>query len=150
MQRAADDAHDGRPPAASARETAWTFPSKDREKDRRRAGADEERPQKNAEEERHDSREKRGIGPDEPPRNQLRQLFPGEPVGSESVWSDNLVGPIKTVLPRSESQMKLAILDPPPGPTWSYTMFNFDTDGCAEMLFADTVKKHEYAGVAAG
>ena len=57
-----------------------------------------------------------------------KQLFPGEPVGSESVWSDNLVGPIKTVLPRSESQMKLAILDPPPGPTWSYTMFNFDTD----------------------
>jgi hypothetical protein len=55
-------------------------------------------------------------------------LFPGEPVGSEPVWSDNLIGPIKTVLPRSESQMKLAMLDPPPGPTWSYTMFNFDTD----------------------
>ena len=56
------------------------------------------------------------------------QLFPGEPVGSESVWADNLIAPIKTVLPRSESQMKFAILDPPPGPTWSYTMFNFDTD----------------------
>ncbi len=55
-------------------------------------------------------------------------LFPGEPVGSESVWSDNLIGPIKTVLPRSESQMKLAMLDPPPGPSWNYTMFNFDTD----------------------
>ena len=24
--------------------------------------------------------------------------------------------------------MKFAILDPPPGPSWSYTMFNFDTD----------------------
>ena len=55
-------------------------------------------------------------------------LFPGEPVGSEPVWSDNLIGPIKTVLPRSESQMKLAMLDPPPGPSWNYTMFNFDTD----------------------
>jgi hypothetical protein len=56
------------------------------------------------------------------------QLFPGEPVGAESVWSDNLVGPIKTVLPRSESQMKMAMLDPPPGPSWSYTMFDFDKD----------------------
>ena len=24
--------------------------------------------------------------------------------------------------------MKLAILNPPPGPSWDYTMFNFDTD----------------------
>jgi predicted amidohydrolase len=24
-------------------------------------------------------------------------------------------------------------------------MFNFDTDGCADVLFADTVKKEEYA-----
>ncbi len=63
------------------------------------------------------------------PRNSKgKQLFPGEPVGSESQWSDNMVGPIKTVLPRSESQMKMAILDPPPGPSWNYTLFNFDTD----------------------
>jgi hypothetical protein len=32
------------------------------------------------------------------------------------------------VLPRAESQMKFAILDPPPGVSWSYSMFNFDTD----------------------
>ena len=56
------------------------------------------------------------------------RLFPGEPVGSEPVWPDNLIGPIKTVLPRSESQMKLAMLEPPPGPAWSYTMFDFDKD----------------------
>lgn len=55
-------------------------------------------------------------------------LFPGEPVGSELVWPDNLVGESKTVLPRSESQMKMYILDPPPGPTWKYTMFDFDRD----------------------
>ena len=63
------------------------------------------------------------------PRNsQGKQLFPGEPVGGELVWADNLIAPIKTVLPRSESQMKFAILEPAPGPDWSYTQFNFDTD----------------------
>ncbi len=56
------------------------------------------------------------------------RIFPGEPVGAELVWAENLVGPSKVVLPRSESQMKMAMLDPPPGPSWSYTMFNFDTD----------------------
>ena len=55
-------------------------------------------------------------------------IFPGEPVGSESVWAENLIGPSKVVLPRSESQMKFFYLDPPPGPSWSYAMFNFDTD----------------------
>ena len=55
-------------------------------------------------------------------------LFPGEPVGSEPVWPDNFIAPNKTVLPRSESQMKLAMLDPPPGPEWNYSMFNFDAD----------------------
>jgi predicted amidohydrolase len=29
-------------------------------------------------------------------------------------------------------------------------MFRFDRDGCAEMLFADTVQRHEYAGVGGG
>jgi feruloyl esterase len=57
-----------------------------------------------------------------------KQLFPGEPVGSEPVWPDNFIAPDKTVLPRSESQMKFAMLEPPPGPTWKFTMFNFDTD----------------------
>jgi len=57
-----------------------------------------------------------------------KQLFPGEPVGSEAVWAENLVGPSKVVLPRSESQMKSYMLDPPPGPSWSYTMFDFDKD----------------------
>ena len=46
-----------------------------------------------------------------------RQLFPGEPVGSEEVWAENLVGPSKLVLPRAESQMKFYALDPPPGPS---------------------------------
>jgi feruloyl esterase len=55
-------------------------------------------------------------------------LFPGEPVGSEQVWPDNFIAPDKTVLPRAESQMKFAMLDPPPGPSWSFTSFNFDTD----------------------
>lgn len=55
-------------------------------------------------------------------------LFPGEPVGSESVWAENLVGPSKLVLPRAESQMKFYALDPSPGPDWSYKQFNFDKD----------------------
>ena len=55
-------------------------------------------------------------------------LFPGEPVGSEAVWAENLVGPSKVVLPRAESQMKFYALDPPPGPSWSYTSFHFDKD----------------------
>jgi feruloyl esterase len=55
-------------------------------------------------------------------------LFPGEPVGSESVWAENLVGPSKLVLPRAESQMKSYMLNPPPGPSWSYSMFDFDKD----------------------
>ncbi len=55
-------------------------------------------------------------------------LFPGEPVGSEPVWPDNFIAPDKTVLPRAESQMKFAMLYPAPGPSWSYTMFNFDSD----------------------
>jgi feruloyl esterase len=55
-------------------------------------------------------------------------LFPGEPLGSESVWAENLVGPSKLVLPRAESQMKFYILTPPPGPAWSYRMFDFDKD----------------------
>lgn len=57
-----------------------------------------------------------------------KQLFPGEPVGSEPVWPDNFILPNKTVLPRAESQMKFAMLDPAPGPSWNVGMFNFDTD----------------------
>lgn len=55
-------------------------------------------------------------------------IFFGELVGSEPVWPDNFIPPSKTVLPRSESQMKLAMLNPPPVPSWDYTMFDFDTD----------------------
>ena len=62
-------------------------------------------------------------------RNSKGQLlFPGEPAGSEAVWAENLVGPSKLVLPRAESQMKFAYLDPPPGASWSYTLFDFDKD----------------------
>jgi len=56
------------------------------------------------------------------------QVMYGELPGSEPRWLDNFIPPSKTVLPRSESQMKLAMLNPPPGPSWDYTMFNFDTD----------------------
>jgi hypothetical protein len=63
------------------------------------------------------------------PRNSKgKQLFPGEPFGAESVWPDNVIGPDKMVLFRSESQAKFEFLDPPPGPSWKYTMFNFDRD----------------------
>ena len=31
-------------------------------------------------------------------------------------------------LPRSESYLKFMLLDPPPGPEWTYQSFNFDTD----------------------
>jgi hypothetical protein len=55
-------------------------------------------------------------------------IFPGEPLGSESVWAENLVGPSKMVLPRSQSQMMYFYLDPTPGPAWNYTMFDFDND----------------------
>ncbi len=47
-----------------------------------------------------------------------KQVFPGEPLSGELGWAENLVGPSKVVLPRSESQMKLAMLDPAPGPSW--------------------------------
>jgi hypothetical protein len=63
------------------------------------------------------------------PRNSKgEQIFPGELVGGEPLWLDNFIPPSKTVLPRSESQMKFAMLNPPPDPSWDYTMFNFDTD----------------------
>ena len=55
-------------------------------------------------------------------------LFPGEPVGGEAMWAQNLIGPSGLVLPRAESYMKFAVRDPPLGPSWSYTMFNFDAD----------------------
>jgi hypothetical protein len=57
-----------------------------------------------------------------------KQLFPGEPVGSEPVWPDNFILPNKSVLPRAESQMKFAMLDPAPGADWTVGMFNFDKD----------------------
>ena len=63
------------------------------------------------------------------PRNSKGvQLFPGELVGSEPMWPDNFILPDKTVLPRAESQMKFEMLDPAPGPSWTFNLFNFDTD----------------------
>ena len=55
-------------------------------------------------------------------------LYPGDPVGAEPVWPDNLIAPNKTVLPRAESQLALAYMDPAPGPDWKFTQLNFDTD----------------------
>ncbi len=50
-------------------------------------------------------------------RNSKGQLlYPGDPVGAEPVWPDNLIAPDKTVLPRAESQLKFAYMDPAPGP----------------------------------
>ncbi len=40
-----------------------------------------------------------------------KRLFPGEAVGSEPMWPDNFIAPNKSVLPRSESQMKFAMLE---------------------------------------
>ena len=36
---------------------------------------------------------------------------------SEPVWPDTFIAPDKMVLPRAESQMKFAMLDPSPGPS---------------------------------
>jgi hypothetical protein len=61
-------------------------------------------------------------------------IFPGEPLGAEiaaqgkSGWEQDIAGPSKLSLPRSESYMQYMYLDPAPGPSWKYTMFNFDTD----------------------
>ena len=42
--------------------------------------------------------------------------------------ADNFILPDKTVLPRAESQMKYEMLDPAPGPSWNFRLFNFDSD----------------------
>jgi feruloyl esterase len=67
-----------------------------------------------------------------------KQIMYGELPGSEPRWVDNFVPPIKTVLPRSESQMKFFMLNTSPGPSWSYTQFNFDTDP-AKILEAASI-----------
>ena len=61
-------------------------------------------------------------------------IFPGTPLGAEisaqgkSGWEQDIAGPSKVSLPRSESYMQYMYLDPAPGPSWKYTMYNFDTD----------------------
>ncbi len=66
-------------------------------------------------------------------------IFPGQPLGSEiaaqggrggprSGWEGIIAGSHNPSVERSESYMKFMFLDPRPGPSWNYTMFNFDTD----------------------
>jgi feruloyl esterase len=61
-------------------------------------------------------------------------IFPGTPLGAEiaaqgkSGWEQDIAGPSKVSLPRSESYMQNMYLDPAPGPSWKYAMYNFDTD----------------------
>ena len=61
-------------------------------------------------------------------------LFPGQPLSAEafaqgrSGWDSYLVGASSANLNLTQSGMRFLSLDPPPGPTWDYTMFNFDTD----------------------
>src|SRR5262245_16919373 len=61
-------------------------------------------------------------------------LFPGQPLGAEvlaqgrSGWDGFIVGATSASLSMAQSYMRFAFFDPPPGPTWDYKMFNFDTD----------------------
>ena len=61
-------------------------------------------------------------------------LFPGQPLGAEvlaqgrSGWDGFITGASSVSLALAQSNMRFAFFDPPPGPTWDYTMFNFDTD----------------------
>jgi feruloyl esterase len=63
-----------------------------------------------------------------------KKIFPGEPLGAEiavqgkSGWEQDIAGPSKVSLPRSESYMQYMYLDPAPGPGWKYTMYDFDKD----------------------
>jgi feruloyl esterase len=64
-------------------------------------------------------------------RNSVKLLFSGQPVGAEvlaqnrSGW-DALISGASLNLPLT--YMRYAFFDPPPGPTWDYKLFNFDTD----------------------
>lgn len=59
-------------------------------------------------------------------------LFPGQPPGAEvlvqgrSGWDGPIVGATSYQL--ALTYMRYAFFDPPPGPTWDYKLFNFDTD----------------------
>ena len=61
-------------------------------------------------------------------------LFPGQPLSAEafgqgrSGWDGYIVGASSANLNLTQSGMRFLYLDTPPGPTWEYTMFNFDTD----------------------
>ena len=61
-------------------------------------------------------------------------LFPGQPLSAEvlvqgrSGWDGFLVGSTSASLNLAQSYLRFAFFDPPPGPTWDYKTFNFDTD----------------------
>jgi hypothetical protein len=68
-------------------------------------------------------------------RNSIgKRIFPGQPLGAEisvngkSGWEQDVVGPSKVSLPRSESYMQFMYLDPAPGPAWHFQMYDFDKD----------------------
>jgi feruloyl esterase len=74
-------------------------------------------------------------------------LFPGQPLGAEvsalgvdgvvkSGWDGTIVGTAGLYLPLVASYMQYMELDPPPGPSWDYRTFNFDTATATTAKFA--------------
>jgi hypothetical protein len=67
-------------------------------------------------------------------------IFPGQPLGAEvlaptgptgevrSGWQGVLAGSSHASLARAESYMRFLFIDPAPGPTWNFKMYDFDTD----------------------
>jgi Tannase and feruloyl esterase len=61
-------------------------------------------------------------------------LFPGQPPSAEVLaqgrngWDGFITGASSRSLTLAQSYLQFAIFDPPPGPTWDYKMFDFDTD----------------------
>ncbi len=61
-------------------------------------------------------------------------LFPGQPLGAEvlaqgrSGWDGFITGESSASLALAQTNLRFAFFDSPPGPTWDYKMFNFDTD----------------------
>lgn len=68
-----------------------------------------------------------------------KALFPGQPPGAEAIvqgrsgWEGTIVGARDGLgssggLTLAQSYLRFMVFDPPPGPTWDYRTFNFDTD----------------------
>jgi pimeloyl-ACP methyl ester carboxylesterase len=67
-------------------------------------------------------------------------IFPGQPLGAEvlapatpagelrSGWQGIIAGSSHASLARAESYMRYLFLDPAPGPTWNFKMYDFDAD----------------------